>query len=87
MRVCDTRPTPDSTIFSAGVASLRRTSAVFTRSVSTKESRAPLMDFSSVGSETGRAHALRTSKLTARHTPSNSSRQQPWVSRSVSSMT
>ena len=45
------RPTLLSISFSFGEQMRRRTSAVFNRSISTKESLAPFMDFSSVGSE------------------------------------
>ena len=63
--VCDLRPSSVLTDFSRGSRMRRRTSAVFVRSVSTKESLPPLTDFSRLGSEILRAFWLFTSKHTA----------------------
>ena len=84
-RVCERRPSVRSASLSCGVARCRRTSAVLARRVSTKLSRLPLRDFSSVGSPTARADAPRRSKLIARPSASHTSAQRPCVRSSQSS--
>ena len=80
--VPERRPTVVSTRCSSGVRSLRRTSEVFTRSVSTKASLPPLMLFSTEGDEMERVAFERTSKLSAAAAPSETTAQKP-ASRSV----
>ena len=79
------RPTVLSTTFSLGEHMRRRTSAVLTRSVSTKESFAPFMDFSSVGSDTARVLSDFTSKHSAVCSVSNITAQCPCVSAETAS--
>ena len=81
-RVPERRPTVVSTRCSSGVRSLRRTSEVFTRSVSTKASLPPLMLFSTEGDEMERVAFERTSKLSAAAAPTETTAQKP-ASRSV----
>ena len=77
--VSDCRPTTVCCSFSAGVCSLRRTSEVLMRSVSTKASLEPLTDFSIVGSDTARTFDVRTSNVTALRCASNTSATEPLV--------
>ena len=86
-RVPDLRPTVLSMSFSFGVHILRRTRAVFVRSVSTKESFAPFSAFSSVGSDMARVFSERTSKHSAVCSVSKITAQCPCVrADTVSSM-
>ena len=78
-RVWLLRPSVCSAIFSRGVARCRRSRAVLARSVSTKLSRLPLSDFSSVGSPTVRQAPPRRSKLSAHFSPGKTRAQRPWV--------
>ena len=79
MRVFDSRPAVCSESFSCGVRTLRRTSAVFTRSVSQKASRGPFTAFSIVASCTGRPVWLFVSNVSAAPSPSKMSAAQPAV--------
>ena len=80
--VPERRPTVVSVRWSSGVRSLRRTSEVFTRRVSTKASLPPFMLFSTEGEEMERVALERTSKESASAAPSDMSAQKP-ASRSV----
>ena len=83
--VCDLRPMLLSMTLRFGEQIRFRTSAVLVRRVSTKESFAPLMDFSRVGSDTERVLLVLTSKHTACAAPSNISAQKPCVRSSTTS--
>ena len=78
------RPTVVWYSFSAGVHRRRRTSAVFTRSVSTKASLPPLTVFSTVGGPTARVLVPRTSKQTAAPRASKTTAQHPPSRRPIS---